>query len=54
MTLAETLLEVAHGDERAVLFTVLDGPDKGRKLLVRLDRGETIGDGSPALAALPA
>ncbi len=52
MTLAETLLEVAHGDERAVLFTVLDGPDKGRKLLVRLDRGETIGDGSPALAAL--
>ena len=52
MTLAEALLEVAHGDERAVLFTVLDGPEQARKLLVRLDRGETIGDGPPALAAL--
>ena len=52
MTLGDALLEVAHGDERAVLFTVLDGPAKGRKLLVRLDRGETVGDGPPGLASL--
>jgi xanthine dehydrogenase accessory factor len=52
VTLAEALLEVAEGDERAVLFTVVEGPDLGRKLLVRLERGETIGDASPALAAL--
>lgn len=52
MTLAEALLEVAHGDERAVLFTVLDGPDRGRKLLVRPERGETLGDGPPELAVL--
>ena len=54
MTLAEALLEVAQGDERAVLFTVVEGPDLGRKLLVRLERGVTIGDASPALAALAA
>lgn len=50
MSLQDALLEVAHGDERAVLFTVLDGPDRGRKLLVRA--GETLGDAPPALAAL--
>jgi xanthine dehydrogenase accessory factor len=54
VTLAEALFEVAQGDERAVLFTVVEGPDVGRKLLVRLDRGETTGDASPALAALAA
>ena len=54
MTLAEALFEVAQGDERAVLFTVVEGPDVGRKLLVRLDRDETIGDASPAIAALAA
>jgi xanthine dehydrogenase accessory factor len=52
VTLAEALLEVAEGDERAVLFTVVEGPQVGRKVLVRLDRGETIGDASPAIAAL--
>ncbi len=52
MKLTDALLEVAHGDERAVLFTVLDGPERGRKLLVRLDRGDTVGDGPAALAAL--
>jgi len=52
MNLVEALLEVAHGDERAVLFTVLDGPAQGRKLLVRLDRSEAIGDGPSALAPL--
>jgi len=52
VTLAEALLDVAHGDERAVLFTVLDGPERGRKLLVRPERGETLGDGPAGLAAL--
>jgi len=52
VTLADALLEVAHGDERAVLFTVLDGPGRGRKLLVRPERGEVLGDAPPALAGL--
>ena len=52
MTLTEALLEIAHGDERAVLFTVVEGEGLGRKLLVRIDRGETIGDGLPGLAEL--
>ena len=52
MTLVSALLEVAHGDERAVLFTVLDGPARGRKLLVRIDSGETVGDGPAGLAPL--
>jgi xanthine dehydrogenase accessory factor len=52
VTLAEALLEVALSDERAVLFTVVEGPGLGSKLLVRLDRGETIGEASPALEAL--
>jgi len=52
VTLAEALLEVARSDERAVLFTVVDGPRVGSKLLVRLDRGDSLGDASPALEAL--
>jgi xanthine dehydrogenase accessory factor len=52
LTLTDSLLEVAHGDERAVLFTVLDGERRGAKLLVRLDRGERIGDAPESLAAL--
>ena len=51
MTLTEALLEVAHGDERAVLFTVVEGDGVGRKLLVRLERGETIGDAPSSFAA---
>ena len=51
MTLTEALLEVAHGDERAVLFTVVEGDEVGRKLLVRLERGETIGDAPSSFAA---
>jgi xanthine dehydrogenase accessory factor len=50
--LAEALLEVARGDERAVLFTVLDGAERGRKLLVRPERDETLGDAPAGLAAL--
>ena len=52
MTLTEALLEVAHGDERAVLFTVIEGEGVGRKLLVRLDRAETLGDGPGELVEL--
>jgi xanthine dehydrogenase accessory factor len=52
VSLGDRLLELAHTDERAVLFTVLEGPHPGAKLLVLLDRGETIGDGPADLAAL--
>ena len=45
MTLTDELLALAHGDERAVLFTVIDGDrELGRRVLVLLDRGEMIGD----------
>ena len=38
MTLTETLLSLAHGDERAVLFTVVEGErELGRKVLVLVD-----------------
>jgi xanthine dehydrogenase accessory factor len=50
--LTDALLEVAHGDERAVLFTVLDGEHKGEKLLVRIDRSERLGNGPAGLAEL--
>jgi len=52
LSLAEALLEVARGDERAVLFTVLDGERRGAKLLVRLDRGERVGDAPESLGEL--
>jgi xanthine dehydrogenase accessory factor len=52
LSLADRLLELAHTDERAVLFTVLDGAQAGAKLLVLLDRGETLGDAPAGLAAL--
>jgi xanthine dehydrogenase accessory factor len=52
LTLTEALLEVAHGDERAVLLTVLDGERRGAKLLVRLDRGEVLGDAPGELEAV--
>ena len=52
MTVADRLLELAHSDERAVLFTVVEGPRPGAKLLVLLDRGETLGDAPASLAAL--
>ena len=50
--LTDALLEIARGDERAVLFTVLDGGDRGAKLLLRLDRGERLGDGPAGLEEL--
>jgi xanthine dehydrogenase accessory factor len=52
LTLTEALLEVAHGDERAVLLTVLDGERRGAKLLVRLDRDEVLGDAPGELEAV--
>jgi xanthine dehydrogenase accessory factor len=53
VTVAERLLEVAHSEERAVLFTVLEGPQPGAKLLVLLDRdGETVGEAPAELAVL--
>jgi xanthine dehydrogenase accessory factor len=53
LSVGDRLLELAHTDERAVLFTVVEGPQPGARLLVLLDRdGETIGDAPPTLAAL--
>jgi xanthine dehydrogenase accessory factor len=43
-------LAALPGDDRAVLFTVLEGDDAGRKLLV-VEDGETVGDAPPELAA---
>lgn len=52
MSVGGRLLELAHTDERAVLFTVVEGAQRGARLLVLLERGETIGDAPGALAAL--
>ncbi len=53
MTLTEQLLALAHGDERAVLFTVVEGDrELGSKLLVLLERGEVIGNDPLGLAPL--
>jgi xanthine dehydrogenase accessory factor len=55
LTLTEHLLALAHGDERAVLFTVVEGDrDVGRKVLVLLDRGAVIGEDPLGLAPLAA
>ena len=50
MSVGDRLLELAHTDERAVLFTVVEGPQSGARLLVLLDRNETVGDAPAALA----
>jgi xanthine dehydrogenase accessory factor len=52
LTVADRLLELAHTDERAVVFTVVEGPGRGSKLLVLLDRDEVIGEGPDELVAL--
>jgi len=52
LTVGDRLLELAHTDERAVLFTVIEGPEAGARLLVLLDRDEVVGDGPVSLAAL--
>ena len=51
MTLVDELLAVARSDERAVLFTIVEGDGVGRRLLVRPDR-EAIGDAPESLAEL--
>jgi xanthine dehydrogenase accessory factor len=52
LSVGDRLLELAHTDERAVLFTVVEGTQPGARLLVLLDRGETVGDAPATLAAL--
>jgi xanthine dehydrogenase accessory factor len=52
VSVGDRLLELAHTDERAVLFTVVEGPQPGARLLVLLDRDETLGDAPATLAAL--
>ena len=52
MSLADRVLEVAESDERAVLFTVVEGERAGAKLLVLVDSGESVGDALPWLEAL--
>jgi xanthine dehydrogenase accessory factor len=53
LSVGDRLLEVAHTDERAVLFTVIEGATPGARLLVLLDRdGETVGDAPASLADL--
>ena len=52
MSLGDRVLEVADGDERAVLFTVIDGEHAGAKLLVLLDGGPALGDAPAELARL--
>jgi len=52
LSVGDRLLELAHTDERAVLFTVVEGPRPGARLLVLLDRNETVGDAPAAVAAL--
>jgi len=48
-TVLERLLRAGERGERAVHFTVLDGPEAGSELLV-LEGGETAGSGPPELA----
>jgi xanthine dehydrogenase accessory factor len=53
VSVGDRLLELAHTDERAVLFTVLEGEQRGARLLVLLERdGETVGDAPAELAVL--
>jgi xanthine dehydrogenase accessory factor len=53
LSVGDRLLELAHTDERAVLFTVIEGAQPGARLLVLLDRdGETVGDAPASLAQL--
>jgi xanthine dehydrogenase accessory factor len=51
MTVYERLKEVVEREERAALFTVVEGDPLGAKLLV-LESGETVGTGPSELAEL--
>jgi xanthine dehydrogenase accessory factor len=52
LSLTDRLLELAHTAERAVLFTVIEGPQRGAKLLVLLERDEVVGEGPDGLVDL--
>jgi xanthine dehydrogenase accessory factor len=52
VSLADRLLELARGEERAVLFTVIEGAQAGEHVLVLLDHGEVVGDDPLGLAPL--
>jgi xanthine dehydrogenase accessory factor len=52
VSLGDRVLEVAEGDVRAVLFTVIDGEHAGAKLLVLLDGGPALGDAPAELGRL--
>jgi xanthine dehydrogenase accessory factor len=53
LSVTDTLLALAHGTERAVVFTVVAGDrELGRKLIVLVDRGEVVGDDVLDLAQL--
>ena len=52
MSLTDVLLSLAHGDERAVVFTAIEGPAAGSKLVVLLDREEVHGKDPGGLASL--
>jgi xanthine dehydrogenase accessory factor len=52
LTIADRLLELAHTDERAVVYTIVEGPGRGSKLLVLLDRDEVVGEGPDELVTL--
>jgi xanthine dehydrogenase accessory factor len=52
LSVGDRLLELAHTDEHAVLFTVVEGAQVGARLLVLLDRAETVGDAPATLAGL--
>ena len=51
MSLFEELRDIVEAGGRAVVLTVVVGPEVGAKLLVRED-GSTVGDGPGELAAL--
>jgi xanthine dehydrogenase accessory factor len=52
LSLTDVLLTLAHGDERAVVFTVIEGSAAGSRVIVMLDRKETHGEDPGGLAAL--
>jgi xanthine dehydrogenase accessory factor len=52
VSLGDRVLEVAEGDERAVLFTVIEGEGAGAKLLVLLDGRPALGNAPAELARL--
>jgi xanthine dehydrogenase accessory factor len=52
LTLTDRLLELARADERAVLFTVIEGDRRGSKVLVLLDRDEVLGEDPLGLTTL--